>query len=119
MDKMRNPRMTGDIEICLIVPRAYSFSLASVDQANAMDPYHIAQYMYQLFKTFRKDFRIKFHLLTILETSTREQLWTWLIRAYVPYLDPGFELMGKADADDFQVNFGGITREDIETMGFA
>jgi hypothetical protein len=119
MDKMRNPRTTGDIEICLIVPRAYSFSLASVDQANAIDPYHIAQYMYQLFKTFRKDFRIKFHLLTILETSTREQLWTWPIGAYIPYLDPGFELMEKVDADDFQINFGGITREDIETMGFA
>jgi hypothetical protein len=116
MDRLRNPRTTRDLDICLIVPGTKDTYADPADQSTELFCYEVGQYMYQLFKTFHMYFRIKFQLLAVLDTPACEERWGWRGEDYAELLEPGNIIVKKKDVGDFEVKLGSIMRADFERL---
>ncbi|KAH6866768.1 hypothetical protein BKA58DRAFT_441767 [Alternaria rosae] len=119
MDKLQNPSTSGDLEISITVPTANATYADPDGQNRELYLEHLLGYMYQLFKTFRTHFRIRFRLLAVLSTPADELIWTLVGDDYANFIEPGYLIVQKGDADDFEVNFGSITRVEYEALDMA
>jgi len=119
MDKLRNPSTRGDLEISITVPTADANYVDPDGQTRGVHLYHVGEYMYQLFETFRTQFRIRFRLLAVLNTPADELKWTLVGGAYADFIEPSYNLVQMEGTGDFEVKFGSITRVDYEALDMA